>query len=137
MATIAGKVSTFTLDDAGDVVRDIGPYITAAEMDVSIDELDDTAFGDTWRTALMGLRGATLSVTGHYDTTANVGADTVFGDLLTDTSWTSADFVFSPDGGTISYSGACILTSYNISSDVEGKVVITGNLRVTGALARA
>ena len=55
----------------------IGTY-TIAEMaswslDLSNDEIDTTAFGSTWKKSDVGMRGWSLSVSGHYDPTDTTG----------------------------------------------------------------
>ena len=54
-----------------------GTY-TIAEMaswslDLSNDEIDTTAFGSTWKKSDVGMRGWSLSISGHYDPTDTTG----------------------------------------------------------------
>jgi hypothetical protein len=52
--------------------------VTVAEMaswslDLSNDEIDTSAFGSTWKKSDVGMRGWTLSVSGHYDPSNTTG----------------------------------------------------------------
>jgi len=52
--------------------------VTLAEMaswslDLSNDEIDTTAFGSTWKKSDVGMRGWSLSVSGHYDPSDTLG----------------------------------------------------------------
>ena len=52
--------------------------VTVAEMaswslDLSNDEIDTTAFGSTWKKSDVGMRGWSLSISGHYDPSNTLG----------------------------------------------------------------
>ena len=68
--------------------------VTVAEMaswslDLSNDEIDTSAFGSTWKKSDVGMRGWSLSVSGHYDP-----ADTT-GQGLVEAAWAAGSLITS------------------------------------------
>ena len=66
--------------------------VTVAEMaswslDLSNDEIDTSAFGSTWKKSDVGMRGWTLSVSGHYDP-SNTG-----GQGLVEAAWAAGSLI--------------------------------------------
>lgn len=137
MATVHGKDATVSIDDSGGTARDISPYCNSVEISFEIDAPEDTAFGDAWRSKVVGLKDVSVSIEGHYDTTATVGSDTVLGAAMISTAWSSLTCSISPDNGTTTYAGEAILTSYTVSPPVDGIVTFSAELEGTGAWTRS
>ena len=97
----------------------------------TIETGETTAFGSTSKSFVVGLRDATISVSGNWDATVD--------GYLIGTEPASRSFVFGPagsTGGNIKYSGECILTNYSIGAPVGDTVTFSANLQVTGDVTR-
>lgn len=69
MATIA--VNNATVYVGG---YDLSSDLNKVAMNIKVDELDDTAFGDTWHTRTAGLRDVTVNHEGHLSNTVDPDA---------------------------------------------------------------
>lgn len=96
----------------------LSPYLNSADLEVSVETADTSAFGSSWKSAIVGQAAVTFSCGGMYDVdqATLVGALTVDGGVLT----------FCPGGGSAigdrSRMVAVTGTSYAESSPV-GDVV--------------
>jgi len=68
--------------------------VTVAEMaswslDLSNDEIDTSAFGSSWKKSDVGMRGWSLSVSGHYD------PDNTVGQGLVEAAWAAGSLITS------------------------------------------
>jgi hypothetical protein len=84
----------------------------------------------------VGLRDSTISIEGIYDPTADGYLNLVAG-LSTATA-----FEYFPNGTPVGstkpkFSGNCILTSYEVSTPVDGAATFTAEFQVSGAVTRA
>jgi len=98
-----------------------------------VDNPEVTTFGDDDREYIVGLRGATISISGFWDATL----DGVLGQVVG--ASTSLDFEYGPQGSTVGdvkYSGSCIMNSYAPSSPVDGPASWSADFVITGAVAR-
>jgi hypothetical protein len=128
---VHGKSTFFSIDDTGDSVRDISDTLTSVDFPETIDTAETTAFGATSKSFIVGLRDATISVSGLWDATVD--------GYFIGTEPASRDFVFGPagnTGGNVKYSGACILTSYSVSSPVADVDTYSADFQVTGNVTR-
>ena len=108
---VHGKSTFFSIDDTGGTVRDISDTLTSVDFPETIDTAETTAFGATSKSFIVGLRDATISVSGLWDATVD--------GYFIGTEPASRSFVFGPAGNTggyVKYSGEAILTSYSVSS---------------------
>ena len=132
-----GKSSYFGIDDSGASVVDISAYVTNVDFSRDIDTPESTTYGNDDRTYIPGLAGATLSVSGYWDSTADTGPDEVLSENVGKA--TTSTFNYGPEGtttGDIIYHGECILTNYSISSPVDGIVSYTADFQISGAVTR-
>lgn len=129
MPFIAGKTSTFSLDNAGGTLTAITSYVDSVDFPRAIDTYETTTLGANDKTYIVGLRGATFSISGPWDATIDAHMAGVLGQSAT------LSFSYSPNG-SLTYTGECIVTSYDISSPVGDKLTWSANLQVTGAVTR-
>lgn len=137
MAKTHGKETAFTITDSGSTERDISAYLTSVDFSRDVDTPESTTFGDDDREYIVGLRGASFSVSGFWDDTATSGPDVVLNGLLG--LATASTFEYGPEGSTtgdIRYTGSCFLTSYSTSSPVDGITTFSADFIVTGAVTR-
>lgn len=104
-------------------------------FDTALDQLDVTAFGGTGdRVFIPGLAGATMSLEGDYDYTDTDGQKVLVDawkgkTLLEDT--TQPTFTVN---GTNGFSADAYVSAFSINPTVEGKVVVSYTLQLTGEI---
>lgn len=137
MAISHGKVGAFYLDDSGATLRDLSANLTSVDFSREVDTPESTVFGLDDRTYIAGLHGATISISGFWDDTANTGSNTVLEPLINLSTGVTQSFQYGPEGqvtGDVRYTGECICTAYNITGSVDGIVEFTADFQITGAV---
>lgn len=133
MAFVHGKDSVFKLDNSGGSLTDISAYVNNVDFPETVDIAETTVLGKDNKTYIVGLKDATMSLSGLWDSTA----DAIFGAVLGQSATLS--FEYSPEGtgsGAVNYTGECILTNYAISSPVGDVVAYSADLQVSDAVTR-
>ena len=133
MAFVHGKDSSFKLDNASGSLTDISAFVNNVDFPETADVAETSVLGASNKTYLVGLKDATIGLTGFFDATA----DAIFGAVIGQSATLS--FEYSPEGtasGKIKYTGECILTNYALSSPVGDVVAYSGDLQVSGAVTR-
>ena len=128
---VHGKSTFFSIDDTGGTVRDISDTLTSVDFPETIDTAETTAFGATSKSYIVGLRDATISISGLFDATVD--------GYFIGTEPATRSFVFGPAGNTsgyVKYSGECILTSYSVSSPVADVDTFSADFQVTANVTR-
>lgn len=128
---VHGKSTDFELDDTGGTSRSLANVLTSVDFPETIDTSETTAFGATSKSYIVGLRDATISVSGLWDATVD--------GYIIGTEPASRTFIFGPAGstsGNVKYTGECILTNYSVSNPVGDVVTFTLDLQVTGNVTR-
>ena len=125
MAFVHGSNATFTLNSVA-----ITSYVDTVSFSRSLDTAEVTAFGDTDKASIGGLKGLTISLGGSWDATLDSTINTAM-------SATAVAWAYSPDGGTTTYSGNCFVTGYNPSSGASDADKWSGSLLITGSVTRA
>ena len=128
---VHGKSTDFELDDTGGTSRSLANTLTSVDFPETIDTAETTAFGATSKSYIVGLRDATISVSGLWDATVD--------GYIIGTEPATRTFIFGPagsTGGNVKYTGECILTSYSISNPVADVVTYSLDLQVTGDVTR-
>ena len=128
---VHGKSTNFSLDDTGGTSRDLSDSLTSVDFPETIDTAETTAFGATSKSYIVGLRAATISVSGLWDATVD--------GYIIGTEPATRTFIFGPagsTGGNIKYSGECILTNYAVSNPVGDVVTYSLDLQCTGGVTR-
>ena len=136
MAFVHGKNAYFALDNSSDSLTDLSAYVNDISLPQTVETAETTAFGATNKTYIVGLKDSTISVSGMFDPTFDAHIQAVLGQSAT------LGFKIATNGSTISatnpsYSGECIITSYDISPSVGDVVPVSVELQVTGAVTRA
>lgn len=125
MAFVHGKDQTLEVD--GGTVTD---YTDSVTLNNGVELADVSAFGDSDREFIAGLKTHGFSASGHFDATADAIFDGLFDGAL-------VAFSYSPDGGTTTYSGSAFVTDYQVSAGVGDKVSWSLSLQPSGAVTRA
>lgn len=133
-------MGTFVLLDASVTINsvDLSAWVTSVTISLEVDEQEDTAMGDTYRSRLGGLKDWTLDVDFNSDFAASAVDQTIW-PLI----GTNVPVVIKANSGSVSstnpsYSGNVLVTEY---SPIDGGV---GDLSTTsvswpgnGTLTRA
>ena len=128
---VHGKSTDFELDDTSGTSRSLANTLTSVDFPETIDTAETTAFGATSRSYIVGLRSATISISGLWDATID--------GYIIGTEPASRSFIFGPagsTGGNVKYTGEAILTNYSISNPVGDVVTYSIDLQVTGNVTR-
>lgn len=126
MAFVHGKDSYFKIGST-----DVTGYVTKVSFKPSSDTGGTTTFGLSSKTFLAGLKDCTITFDYNWDATLDAALYAVYGAATT--------FEYGPagsGGGSVKYSGACILTDYGGDSDVSNVVSGSGTLQVSGTVSR-
>ena len=117
---------------------DFSTSLAAVTLDISADEQETTAFGDTFRSRIGGLKDGSVSLDFHQDFGA-ASVDATVWPLLGGT----AEIVIKPTSGSISatnptYTFTALVTQYQpFASNVGDLATLSVTWPVTGAVARA
>lgn len=131
---VHGKNTHFELDNASGTLVDLSAYLTNVDFPDETDLPETTTYGSTSRTYTVGLAGATISLSGLFDTTLDAHMTALKAALRAGTL-ASASFVYGPAGDTSTYpkrTGECLVGNYSISDPVDGLVEVSIELTVTG-----
>jgi|TARA_R110000824_G_scaffold316220_1_gene503431 hypothetical protein len=132
MPTFAhGKSTHFSLDDTGGTSRDLSNVLNSVDFPEIVETAETTAFGATSKSYIVGLRDATISISGLFDATVD--------GYIIGTEPATRTFIFGPAGNTggfVKYTGECILTNYSVSSPVADVVTFSLDLQCTGGVTR-
>lgn len=130
MSTLHGKNAAVYLRGGGSEAEVISE---AAEWSIDMDfDLDpDPAFGDTWETALQGIRRWSGSVSGNYDNAAEVPYDAF-------AATEPRKFYLYPDRANTAqyYYGTC-WAKLSVTGGTGGKATFAGALQGDGELGKS
>lgn len=116
---------------------DFSSSIAAVTLEVSADEQETTAFGDSYRTRIAGLKDATLTLDFHQDFGAS-SVDATLWPLLGSTT----EFTITPTSGTVSatnpsYTGTALVTQYSpFANSVGDLATLSVSWPVSGEVTR-
>ena len=133
MAFVHGKDSVFKLDNASGSLTDISAFVNNVDFPETADVAETSVLGASNKTYIVGLKDATIGLSGFFDATA----DAIYGAVIGQSATLS--FEYSPEGtasGKIKYTGECIMTNYALSSPVGDVVAYSADLQVSGAVTR-
>ena len=111
---------------------DLSAYFNNVDTAQSIDTAETTGFGSSAKSYIVGLKDATLSVSGIWDATVD-------GYIMGGAEPASRSFIYGPagsTGGNVKYTGEAIVTNYSVSNPVGDVVTFTLDLQVTGSVTR-
>jgi hypothetical protein len=134
-------MATFVLTDVSVVVNsdDWSDHLRSMTLNLEQELVDDTNMGDTSKVFLMGWKNANFTLRLSTDF-ANDNVDNELWDIYD--GGAAVTFVIKPTSAAVgannpSYSGNCVLTSYNaIDGGVGDHAEITANFQVSGDVAR-
>tara|TARA_A100001388_G_C28769100_1_gene502703 strand:- start:1853 stop:2263 length:411 start_codon:yes stop_codon:yes gene_type:complete len=133
MAFVHGKSSVFKLDNASGSLTDISAFVNNVDFPETADVAETSVLGASNKTYIVGLKDATISLSGLFDATV----DAILGAVVGQTATLS--YEYSPEGtgsGAVKYTGEAILTNYALSSPVGDVVAYSADLQCSGAVTR-
>jgi len=133
MAFVHGKSSVFKLDNASGSLTDISSFVNNVDFPETADVAETSVLGASNKTYIVGLKDATISISGLFDATV----DAILGAVVGQTATLS--YEYSPEGtasGKVKYTGEAILTNYALSSPVGDVVAYSADLQCSGAVTR-
>ena len=122
-----GKSAAFKIDDSGGTLRDISNVLTDVSVSKTADVAEVSAFSNSSKAYVAGLKDATITISGSFDATVDGYLKGILG--------AEGSFEFYPigtTGGNPKASGECIMTSYDRTPDVGGAVTFTAAFQVSG-----
>jgi hypothetical protein len=122
-----GKNAAFKIDDSGGTLRDISNVLTDVSISRTADVAEVSAFSNSSKAFVSGLKDATLTISGSFDATVDGYLSGILG--------AEGSFEFYPigtTGGNPKASGKAILTSYDRTPDIGGAVTFTAAFQVSG-----
>src|SRR5436189_231694 len=128
-----GKNTVFKITDSGGSLRDISNVLREVGFPRQADTAETTAFGSTVKTYVLGIVGATFSVSGMFDATVDGYLNGIYG------MEAARAFEYGPEGSTAGYTkytGSAFLTNYQESGSVSDMVSFSAEFQVSGAITR-
>ena len=122
-----GKNAGFKIDDSGGSLRDISNVLTDVSISRTADVAEVSAFSNSSKAFVAGLKDATLTISGSFDATVDGYLSGILG--------AEGSFEFYPigtTGGNPKASGEAIMTSYDRTPDIGGAVTFTAAFQVSG-----
>jgi hypothetical protein len=122
-----GKNAAFKIDDSGGTLRDITDVLTDVAVSRTADVAEVSAFSNSSKAYVAGLKDATITISGSFDATVDGYLSGILG--------AEGSFEFYPigtTGGNPKASGEAIMTSYDRTPDVGGAVTFTAAFQVSG-----
>ena len=122
-----GKNAAFKIDDSGGTLRDITDVLTDVAVSRTADVAEVSAFSNSSKAYVAGLKDATITISGSFDATVDGYLSGILG--------VEGSFEFYPigtTGGNPKASGEAICTSYDRTPDVGGAVTFTAAFQVSG-----
>ena len=122
-----GKNAAFKIDDSGGTLRDISNVLTDVAISKTADVAEVSAFSNSSKAYVAGLKDATITISGSFDATVDGYLKAIVG--------AAGSFEFYPigtTGGNPKASGEAICTNYDRSPDVGGAVSFTASFQVSG-----
>ena len=122
-----GKNAAFKIDDSGGTLRDISDVLTDVSISRTADVAEVSAFSNSSKAFVAGLKDATLTISGSFDATVDGYLSGILG--------VEGSFEFYPigtTGGNPKASGEAIMTSYDRTPDIGGAVNFTASFQVSG-----
>ena len=122
-----GKNAAFKIADKGGPLRDIPAVLTDVSISRTADVAEVSAFTNSSKAYVAGLKDATLTISGSFDATVDGYLSGILG--------AEGSFEFYPigtTGGNPKASGEAIMTSYDRTPDIGGAVTFTAAFQVSG-----
>lgn len=133
-------MASFAFTDAVVTVNsvDLSDYVRSVTLNVSADELDDTAMGDTYRSRIGGLRDWSVSVEFNSDFGASLVDATLFPLLGSTTTVTVKPTSSATSATNPIYSGSVLVSQVNpMGNSVGDLATVSVTWNGAGTLTRA
>ena len=133
-----GKNAVFIMTGSSTAAYDFTNVTSDVSLSKSMETGETTTFQNQNKTYIVGLQDATISVSGYYDPVADENINGAIARLSAGTV-PSLSFSVGPSGSSgtdIKYTGACIITSYELAPAVADVVPFSLELQVTGSVTR-
>ena len=127
----AGKGAYFSLTSATAGTINYSSGLDEASLERMAAALDVTTFGDNDEVYIAGLRGGTLSLSGHFASTYEEKLSALLGHT------TTPQWIYGPESTSNTrrkLSGGGILTKFGIGAPVADKVSMSFDLQLSGAV---
>lgn len=128
---VHGKGSFFSITSSTGGTINLSSGIDDASFPRTVETAEVTTFGDNDKFYIVGLRDATISIAGHFNSSHAKKLEVLAG-------WsTQPTFVYAPEGtaaGSRKYTGKCILTSFEASGSASDKVSMSVDFQCSGAI---
>lgn len=125
-----GRLAYFKLG-----TQDLSSQMDSISFNHGSDVHDTSTFGKSYRTKAGGLKQASFSIGGLYDSTAVTGVETIIPPLV----GTTVVFDYGPEGnaaGKVKYSGSVVVESYDQSAPVADMIRWTASLQTTDTVTK-
>ena len=133
-------MASFAFTDAAVTVNsvDLSDYVRQVTLNVSADELDDTAMGDTFRSRIGGLRDWSVAIEFKSDFGASLVDETLFPLLGTTTTVTVKPTSAATSATNPLYSGTVLVSQVNpMGNSVGDLATVSVTWNGAGTLSRA
>ena len=133
-------MASFVFTDASVTINSVNlsDHVRSVTLDISSEEQDDTAMGDSYRSRKGGLKDGSISLEFNSDFAASEVDATIFPILGTSVAW-----IIKPDSGSTSatnpaYSGNCLITQHVPVGNAVGDLATTSvSWPTTGTISSA
>lgn len=111
----------------------LSTFCDSVGFDIDVDAADTTTLGATWKTAIAGLPGGKLDLSGYYDPTASTGPSAVIWGIIA--GGVPVTGIYEPGGNTTgqvrwTFTSGILVTSYSETSPVGGVVRFKASCQV-------
>lgn len=133
-------MATFAFTNASVVINsvDLSDHVRQVTLDVSFDDLDDTAMGDTYRSRIGGLGDWNVSIEFNQDFAASEVDATLWPLMGTTTTITVKPTSGSVSAANPSYSGTVLVNDYSpLANSVGDLATVSVTWPGAGTLTRA
>lgn len=123
MAAVHGKNGYLLLN-----AQNFSTFLKSTGVDISTEVVDVTTFGKNAKNYIPGLNDGTIPLEGVWGSTVSGHLKAIYDGNA------AVAFEYGPagsGGGSVKYSGNCIMTSLNISQDMGSEVTFNATLQIT------
>ena len=131
MANTTMRDMGFKIDGASATLVDIKAYCNQADLQRTLDLIEDTAMSDTNRSYLHGLAGTTISINGMVNTTT----DGIFGPLVNAATSVTKTVEYKAYANRF-YNGEVLLTNVQYSGSTNSLQTFSVSATFDGAVNR-
>ena len=126
---VHGKNTIFSIANASATPTDISNVLNDVNFPETVDSDETSAFGNSSKTYVVGLKDGKISIKGTFDATVDGVLSGILGLA------TASAFIYGPQGSTTGYAkytGSAFLTSYDKQSAIGGVSKFSAEFIVTG-----